>query len=308
MAVYTNIGADHLDRHGTVEAYRAVKARLAELTAAQGRVVLNADDPGCRELGASGCPATCTGTGWNPAERRPAWAARLRLVAGAAARRGRACRSPGSHMLADVLAAALAASLVGRPREAIAAGIRTFAGVPHRLETRRRAGRRALGQRLAGHDPDGGDRRARRLRAGPVVLIAGGKDKGLDYPAFADAIAGALPRRVLIGETADELEELIAGRVPVVRADGMDGRGGPSRPRPRSPATWCCWLPQRPASTCSPTTRRAATPSAPRSARLGTPEPGDDRRDRRRHRGGSPSATPGSGASATSRPTRSCSR
>ena len=52
VAVYTNIGADHIDRHGSVAAYRAVKARLAELSA-QGTVVLNADDPGCRDLGAT---------------------------------------------------------------------------------------------------------------------------------------------------------------------------------------------------------------------------------------------------------------
>jgi UDP-N-acetylmuramoylalanine--D-glutamate ligase len=51
VAVYTNIGADHLDRHGTVEAYRAVKRRLAELSVERGTVVLNDDDPGCRELG-----------------------------------------------------------------------------------------------------------------------------------------------------------------------------------------------------------------------------------------------------------------
>ena len=51
VALYTNIAEDHLDRHGTVEAYRAVKALLAELTAPGGRVVLNHDDPGSRELG-----------------------------------------------------------------------------------------------------------------------------------------------------------------------------------------------------------------------------------------------------------------
>ena len=50
VALYTNIGEDHLDRHGTVEAYRAVKARLAELSSPTGRVVLNNDDPGCRAL------------------------------------------------------------------------------------------------------------------------------------------------------------------------------------------------------------------------------------------------------------------
>jgi UDP-N-acetylmuramoylalanine-D-glutamate ligase len=49
--MYTNIAADHLDRHPSPEAYRAVKARLAELTVGRGQIILNRDDPGCRDLG-----------------------------------------------------------------------------------------------------------------------------------------------------------------------------------------------------------------------------------------------------------------
>ena len=45
VAVYTHVTSDHLDRHGTVEAYRAVKRRLAELLPPDGRLVLNAEDP-----------------------------------------------------------------------------------------------------------------------------------------------------------------------------------------------------------------------------------------------------------------------
>ena len=56
----------------------------------------------------------------------------------------------------------------------------------------------------------------------PIVLIAGGKDKGLDYAAFADAIARRARVAILIGETADELERLIGERVPVQRAESMD--------------------------------------------------------------------------------------
>ena len=51
--------------------------------------------------------------------------------------------------------------------------------------------------------------------------VAGGKDKGLDYTVLADAIARRCRAAVLIGETADELERLIARRVPVVRAGSM---------------------------------------------------------------------------------------
>jgi UDP-N-acetylmuramoylalanine--D-glutamate ligase len=56
----------------------------------------------------------------------------------------------------------------------------------------------------------------------PIVIIAGGKDKGLDYAAFADAIAARTRAAILIGETADELERLIGDRVPVRRARQMD--------------------------------------------------------------------------------------
>ena len=102
----------------------------------------------------------------------------------------------------------------------------------------------------------------------PIVLIAGGKDKGLEYAAFADAIA-ARPRARAHRRDGDELEALIAGRVPVRRAGSMDeavaGRGSPS------PATSGCSRRRRPASTCSSTTRRAATPSAPRSRLEGRP-------------------------------------
>src|SRR5450759_1548051 len=45
VAVYTNVTSDHLDRHGSLEAYRAVKRRLAELVDPDGALVLNADDP-----------------------------------------------------------------------------------------------------------------------------------------------------------------------------------------------------------------------------------------------------------------------
>jgi UDP-N-acetylmuramoylalanine--D-glutamate ligase len=56
----------------------------------------------------------------------------------------------------------------------------------------------------------------------PVVLIAGGKDKGLTYDAFADAIAARSRAAVLIGETAEELAALIGDRVHIERAADME--------------------------------------------------------------------------------------
>ncbi|MGH2488933.1 MAG: glutamate ligase domain-containing protein, partial [Candidatus Limnocylindria bacterium] len=61
---------------------------------------------------------------------------------------------------------------------------------------------------------------------GRVVVIAGGQGKELDLGAFADTIATRGRAAVLIGDTADELERLIGGRVPVHRAVSMEDAVG----------------------------------------------------------------------------------
>ena len=220
VAVYTNIGADHLDRHGSVEAYRAVKARLAELANPRDVVVLNMDDPGCRDLG----QRLQTSPRWYALDDPQADATVLDgwiHVSGRPLLPTADVPLPGRHMLANVLAAALGTSLAGASAEAIARGIREFRGVPHRLETIAvRDGVRYVNDSQA-TIPDAAIAGIEAFAPAPLVVIAGGKDKGLEYGAFADAIASTARAAVLIGETADRLAELIAGRVPVRRASDM---------------------------------------------------------------------------------------
>ena len=218
LSLYTNITADHLDRHGSVEAYRAVKWRLARL--ARGPVVLNADDPGCAELrdrlfGVS--------MHWYGLERGTARVERGRLVLGERALLAvDEVPLPGEHMLRNVLGAALAASLAGVQAEHIAAAIRDFPGVPHRLETVGEwRGVRWINDSQA-TIPDAAIAALRSFGERPVVLIAGGSDKGLDYAAFADEVARHARAAILIGETAGEVAERIGGRVPVERASDID--------------------------------------------------------------------------------------
>lgn len=220
VAVYTNIGSDHLDRHGSVEAYRAVKARLARLTVMRGTVVLNADDPGCRDLGKT-LAGDLRHYGFDDrhlqatVEDGRLYLGRTDVMA------VDEVPLPGRHMLSNAMAAALGASLAGASPDAVATGIRAFRGVPHRLEL--------LGeQRGVSYVNDSqatipaatlaaleafGDR--------GVVLIAGGRGKGLDYAELAEAIAAGCRAVVLIGETADMLSGLVEGRLPVERAAGM---------------------------------------------------------------------------------------
>jgi UDP-N-acetylmuramoylalanine--D-glutamate ligase len=228
IAVYTNIGEDHLDRHGSVDAYRAVKARLAELTAPTGRVILNHDDPGCRELGARLPPASVAWYGLGELRdpgRSPlvAWVDDdgWLVVAGERLLSSREVPLPGRHMLSDVLAASLGARLAGAPSVAIAEAILAFRGVPHRLELVAESGGVRWVNDSQATIPVAAIAALEAFDA-PIVLIAGGKDKGLGYGPFADAIVGRCRSVILIGETADELERLLGGRLEAVRADSME--------------------------------------------------------------------------------------
>ena len=222
IAVYTNITADHLDRHGSVEAYREVKSRLARQTVMRGTVVLNADDPGCVEL-ARGLAGEIQWYGLHDPALEATVVDGQILVRGNVLMPAADVPLPGRHMLANVLAAALGASLAGVPDDAIAAAIRGFVGVPHRLETVRVVGGVRFVNDSQATIPEAAIAGVESFGDAPIVLVAGGKDKGLDYRAFADAIAARARAAVLIGETADELASLIGDRVPIVRADGMTG-------------------------------------------------------------------------------------
>jgi UDP-N-acetylmuramoylalanine--D-glutamate ligase len=230
VAVYTNILADHLDRHGSVEAYRAVKWRLAMLTAQRGgRVVLNADDPVSAALGGQLGSATAA---WYASQRgsedvghrepeafiEGTWVTlrgeRLLPIAD--------LPLPGAHMWADLLAAVLGASLAGVEPAAIASAVRSFKGVPHRMETvAERAGVRYVNDSQA-TIPVAAIAALEAFAPARVVLIAGGQGKGLEYEAFAEAIVARCRAAIFMGETGAELERLVAGRVPVRRVGGMD--------------------------------------------------------------------------------------
>jgi UDP-N-acetylmuramoylalanine--D-glutamate ligase len=223
VAVYTNILADHLDRHGSLEAYRAVKARLAELSAgAGGLVVLNADDPVSRALGER---LAVRAVAWYAAAARPrisAWVADGWLVLGGERLLPTAeVPMPGAHLRADVLAAALGAALAGADPAAISRAIRGFRGVPDRLElVAEMNGVRYVNDSQA-TIPVAAIAALQTYAGSPIVVIAGGKDKGLDYAELAESIAAGCRAAVLIGETAATLEALVGRRIPVHRAASM---------------------------------------------------------------------------------------
>ncbi len=245
VAVYTNVTADHLDRHGSVAAYRAVKRRLAELVDPAGALVLNADDPEVvtydggstvqvlRYGRAGGVDGAATGgrlgveDGWIVASGIQ----RLSLAGGGPAVTGPAGRVmpvaelaiPGAHNVSNALAAIGVALLFGVAPDPIRNAAATFRGVEHRLESVALIDGVRFVNDSQGTQPDAV---AAALRAydAPIVLIAGGRSKGLDIEALAPVVAERAIAAVLIGESGPELAAAFraAGLVWTERATDLN--------------------------------------------------------------------------------------
>lgn len=240
VAVYTNVTADHLDRHGSIEAYRRVKRRLAELVDPDGALVLNVEDP---------VVGTYAGLGTAPSllyrADRPvpggvglvdgwivgAGVQRLPLAGGGPAAVGPGGRImpvaelaiPGRHNILNALAAVGVALLFGIAPDAIRRAAARFTGVEHRLETVAVSNGVRYVNDSQGTQPDAVIA-ALRAFPPPIVLIAGGRDKGVDLSELAAVVAERATAAVLIGESAGSLAGLFsdAGLGRVERATTLD--------------------------------------------------------------------------------------
>jgi UDP-N-acetylmuramoylalanine--D-glutamate ligase len=226
VAVYTHVTSDHLDRHGSVEAYRAVKQRLAELLPADGRLVVNAEDPVSSVYGGlTRAPEiryrrSRPGPGevgviddWVVA----AGIERLSDVGGGAAMIGPGGRIlplgevqlPGAHNTSNVLAAVAAGLLFGISPDAIRRAVAGFSGVEHRLETVAISGSIRYVNDSQGTQPDAVIAALRSFEP-PIVLIAGGRSKNVALDELAREVARRAAAVVLIGETAGEMASAFA--------------------------------------------------------------------------------------------------
>jgi UDP-N-acetylmuramoylalanine--D-glutamate ligase len=230
VAVYTHVTSDHLDRHGSLQAYRVVKRRLAELLPTGGILVRNDDDPvvaaytappGARTVayttGAPGASGVGVVGGWvvaGPDLAPPGHDGRIMAVAD--------IPLPGEHNVSNVLAAVTVGLLHGVAAGAIADAVRDFPGVEHRLEHVAQIAGVTYVNDSQGTQPDAVIAAVRAFDK-PLVLIAGGRSKGLPVEGLAAAVAERVTAAVLMGETADRLEEAFsaAGLARVERAASM---------------------------------------------------------------------------------------
>ena len=220
-AVVLNVSADHMDRHGDVETYAAIKARVYH---GDGVMVVNRDDPRVAAMARQGravrpfglAPPPQDGYGIIRSGGRD-WLARDRdalLSVDSLALQGR-------HNHLNALAALALAESVGLPSDACLRVLQRFTGLPHRMEwLGDRAGLRWINDSKATNV--GAALAAVEGLDGPLVLIAGGQGKGADFAPLVEPLARKARAVVLVGEDAPVLAQALGDRVPQVRARDMD--------------------------------------------------------------------------------------
>jgi UDP-N-acetylmuramoylalanine--D-glutamate ligase len=239
VAVYTNVTADHLDRHGSLDAYRRVKRRLAELVDPEGALVLNLEDPVVASYADTG-RARVIGYRRDVPPAGGLGIVDGRIVAGgvepiaAAGEPGAVVMSgpvmaiselaiPGAHNVSNALAAVGVALAFGVERDAIRRAAAAFTGVEHRLEPVALIDGVRYVNDSQGTQPDAVIAALRAFEP-PIVLIAGGRDKGVDLSELPPVVAERAAAAVLIGESGPALEAAFqaAGLATTERAGDLD--------------------------------------------------------------------------------------
>ena len=197
VAVLTNLEADHIDRHGTFDAYAAAKLRAFERQGPGDVAVI--------PRGFGRVPGSARRVEFSPDDPLPAEP-----------------RIPGSHNRENAAAATAAALAIGVPDQAVARGLETFAGVEHRIEE---VG--TVDGALYVNDSKATNAAAalRALASFPgrrKHVILGGRGKDEPYDALAGAFAPG-DHAYLIGEAADEIAAALdTAHVPYVRAGTLE--------------------------------------------------------------------------------------
>jgi UDP-N-acetylmuramoylalanine--D-glutamate ligase len=205
-AVLLNLTPDHMNRHGTMRAYTAAKLEIFARQSAEDLAVLPLDSPIGEVGGQARRVSFGDGAGADVAQRDGQlwWRDEPLLSTGE-------LRIRGEHNVHNAMAAAAVCLARGLDPDAVRAGLRTFAGVPHRLEeVARRDGVLYVNDSKATNVAS----TLVALRAFPDVgihLILGGQGKGQDFKPLRSAVEQSCRAVYLIGEDAPLIAEALAG-------------------------------------------------------------------------------------------------
>jgi len=240
IGVLLNLTPDHLDRHASFEEYAAIKARLFEMLGTDGFGIYNMADTvvtsAVRKSRAHLIPFDATGKMKKDGSGRFAPRDSSRVAGGWCEDDKLVVHLPlhsreeyalgkvalrGTHNCENMLAAVIAASLCGGDRKRIQKGLETFRGLAHRIEL--------VGEynSIRFYDDSKGTNVGATVAAlenfmGPVILIAGGLDKGGSYAPLAEPIRRQVKQLILIGEAKEKMRRELGSLTNTVIAKSME--------------------------------------------------------------------------------------
>lgn len=221
VAAVLNVSPDHLARHGSVQNYADVKARIFANQAKSDAAVVNADDPAVKKM-ADRLKGRVVPFSQNAPLENGVWTDGKDIYAAATPVAAVSdIRLRGAHNVQNALCALAMTYAVALDWPPVVEGLRKFRGVEHRIEL------------IAKHNGvewynDSKSTNIDSLRVAlesfnePVVLIAGGQGKGADYRVLRGLIAARAKRIITVGEDAEKIEPAFGDVVPADRAADMD--------------------------------------------------------------------------------------
>lgn len=224
VAVLLNTTPDHIDYHGSFEAYRSAKERIFQNQAGNDLAVLNGDEPRNAVLsGRLRAEAKFFSIRMTPENGIYLQGDRLICRETSGARETyplEMIRIPGMHNIENVMAAVLAARKCGCTPEVIIEAVSAFKGAPHRIEfvCEKRG--------IRFYDDSKGTNVGAVIRAvesfcEPIVLMLGGRDKGGDFESLRAPIAARVKKLVVFGEARERINGLVGGIVETEIASGL---------------------------------------------------------------------------------------
>ncbi|MEE8425281.1 MAG: UDP-N-acetylmuramoyl-L-alanine--D-glutamate ligase [Elusimicrobiota bacterium] len=227
-AAILNLTSDHIEHHGSMEAYRKAKTRIFAYQDRDHSCIFNSADPAVVGM-ARNCRARKLFFGHDPSTRTAAWMEKGRIVVRMPGEKKTTSlvppKLPGVHTLENSMAAVLLALTRGIAPKAVQKGLKTFKGVEHRIENCGKLGPLVCVNDSKATNIDSTLAALRSLNGkheGKVILILGGLGKSGGFGALRSLVEKFAKAVLTIGSAAAKIEEDLQGATHVFPCENLE--------------------------------------------------------------------------------------